>query len=367
MNKNNLCDIGLSERFIREAAMYDGNLYLARVSAQHKDMYRVITESGEIWAEISGKLGYSAAVSDDYPVAGDWVLVDRTEDTGGHAVIHHILTRKSCFQRKAAGTGQERQKIAANIDTVFICMSLNNDFNVRRIERYLAIAWDCMAVPVIVLTKSDLCDDLSARLREIASAAIGVDVVVTTSLSGDGYTDIGKYLHQGNTIAFIGSSGVGKSTLINRLMGEQMLAVKEIRGDDDKGRHTTTHRQLLVLPDGGGVVIDTPGMREIQIAGADLSRSFADIEELAIKCRFGDCKHEAEPQCAVKKAVEDGTLSVERLENYKKLQREMVFEERKSTMSAAQAEKQKVVDMMGSLSVYRQVQKSNRKNKGNRK
>ncbi|MBU7006069.1 ribosome small subunit-dependent GTPase A [Phosphitispora fastidiosa] len=365
MTGNNLNDIGLSERFIREAAMYDNNLHLARVSAQHKDMYRVITESGEMWAEISGKLAYSASVNDDYPVVGDWVLVDRTEDTAGHAVIRHILTRKSCFSRKAAGTGQELQKIAANIDTVFICMSLNNDFNVRRIERYLAIAWDSMAVPVIVLTKSDLCDDLPARLRDLEAAAAGVDVVVTTSMSGDGYTGISQYLQKGRTIAFIGSSGVGKSTLINRMMGEQMLATKEIR-DDDKGRHTTTHRQLLVLPEGDGVVIDTPGMREIQLAGADLSRSFADIEELAAKCRFRDCEHEAEPQCAVKKAVEDGTLSAERLENYKKLQREMVFEERKSTMSAAQAEKQKVVDMMGSLNYCRQVLKSNRKYKGNK-
>ncbi len=366
MSKNNLYDIGLSERFIQEAAMYDGNLHLARVSAQHKDMYRVITENGEIWAGISGKLSYSASGADDYPVVGDWVLADRTEDTGGHAVIHHILTRKSCFARKAAGTGQERQNIAANIDTVFICMSLNNDFNVRRIERYLAITWDSLAVPVIVLTKSDLCDDLPARLREIESAAMGVDIVITTSMSADGFTGISRYLFKGKTIAFIGSSGVGKSTLINRLMGEQVLAVKEIRGDDDKGRHTTTHRQLLVLPDGGGVVIDTPGMREIQIAGADLSRSFADIEELAVKCRFRDCKHEAEPQCAVKQAVADGTLSVKRFENYKKLQREMVFEVRKSTLSAAQAEKQKVIDMMGSLRVYKQVQKNNRKNKGNK-
>ncbi|WP_418791922.1 ribosome small subunit-dependent GTPase A [Phosphitispora sp. TUW77] len=365
MSKNNLYNIGLSERFIQEAEMYDSNLHLARVSAQHKDMYRVITESGEIWAEISGKLSYSASVSADYPVVGDWVLVDRIDDNNGYAIIHHILTRKSCFERKAAGTGQERQKIAANIDTVFICMSLNNDFNVRRIERYLAIAWDSMAVPVIVLTKSDLCSDLPTKLKELESVAIGVDVVITTSMNGDGYTGIGKYLHKGKTIAFIGSSGVGKSTLINKLLGEQVLVTKEIRGDD-KGRHTTTHRQLLVLSDGGGVVIDTPGMREIQIAGADLSRSFADIEELAEKCRFRDCKHESEPQCAVKKAIEDGTLSVKRFENYKKLQREMVFEVRKSTLSAAQAEKQKIVDMMGSLDAQKQVVKGNRKNKGKR-
>jgi ribosome biogenesis GTPase len=344
--------------------MYGDKLHLARVSVQHKDIYRIITECGEVQARVSGKLGYSASVSADYPVAGDWVLADRVDDGGGDAIIHHILTRKSCFERKAAGTGYDRQAVAANIDTVFICMSLNNNFNLRRVERYLSIAWDSMAVPVIVLTKSDLCDNVAAKLPEIYSVAAGVDVVVTSSLNEDGYTTIKKYLNKGKTIAFIGSSGVGKSTMINRLMGEEVLATREIR-DDDRGRHATTHRQLLVLP-GGGVVIDTPGMRELQIAGADLSRSFADIEELAEKCRFRDCRHESEPGCAVRQAVVNGTLAAERLENYKKLQREMVFEERKSKMTPAQAEKLKVIDMMGSLDACKKVQNASRKNKGKR-
>jgi len=290
MSKINLFDIGLSERYAQEATMYDDNFYLARISVQHKDMYNIITENGEIQAEISGKLSYAAAASADYPAVGDWVLVDRTEDKSGNAIIHHILTRKSCFERKAPGTGYERQIIAANIDTVFICMSLNNDYNLRRIERYLSIAWDSMATPVIVLTKSDLCNDISIKLLELEAIAIGVDVIVTSSMSSDGYTGILKYLSKGKTVAFIGSSGVGKSTLINKLMGKEMLAVDGLR-DDDKGRHTTTHRQLLVLPD-GGVVIDTPGLREIQLASADFSKSFADIEELAEKCYFRDCKHE---------------------------------------------------------------------------
>ncbi|SFG54555.1 ribosome biogenesis GTPase [Desulfotomaculum arcticum] len=360
MRKINLYNIGLSERYIQEATMYDGNLHLARVSAQHKDMYKVITENGEIQAEVAGKLSYLASASVDYPAVGDWVLVDRTDQKSGNAIIHHILTRKSCFERKTAGTGYERQIVAANIDTVFICMSLNNDYNLRRLERYLSIAWDSMSTPVIVLTKSDLCNDLTTKLMEIDSVAVGVDVLITSSMRGNGYADLLKYLNKGKTVAFIGSSGVGKSTLINRLLGENMLTTKEIREDDDKGRHTTTHRQLFVLPN-GGVVIDTPGMRELQIANADLSKSFPDIEELAERCYFRDCQHESEPKCAVKKAIEDGVLSAKRLANYKKLQQEMAFFERKNTMTTAQAEKQKIIAMMGSIGAYKQVRKHNKK------
>lgn len=360
MDKIDLYDIGLSERFIQEATIYEDSLYLARVSAQHRDIYKVITENGEIPAEVLGKLSFLASSPADYPAVGDWVMVDRADRKSGNAIIHHLLTRKSCLERKAAGTGYESQIIAANIDTVFICMSLNNDYNLRRIERYLSIVWESMATPVIVLTKADLCDDVSAKLAEIKSIALGVDVVVTSSVSNDGFTDIIKYLHKGKTVAFIGSSGVGKSTLINKLLGKEMLMTKEIRADDDKGRHTTTHRQLLVLP-GGGVVLDTPGMRELQLASADLSKSFADIEELAEQCHFRDCCHESEPKCAVKKAIEDGILSLKRFENYKKLQQEMKYVERKNAMTAAQAEKMKIIEMMGSLNARKQVSKNNKK------
>lgn len=364
MNKINLKDIGLFERYMQEATIYSENLHLARVSVQHKDLYKVITECGEIQAEISGKLSYSASFSADYPVVGDWVLVDRIDQKSGNAIIHHILSRKSCVERKAAGTGNRRQVIASNIDTLFICMSLNNDYNLRRMERYLSIAWDSMATPVIVLTKSDLCEDLNTRLMEIQSVAIGVDVVVTSSMSEDGYTGILQYLNKGKTIAFIGSSGVGKSSLINKLLGENILATSGLR-NDDKGRHTTTYRQLLVLPL-GGIVIDTPGMRELQIAGADLTKSFADIIELSERCYFKDCHHGSEPGCAVQNAIADGTLSRERFANYQKLQKEMTYEERKSSMSAAQADKQKITDMVGNLKSFKQMKKNNRKNKGNK-
>lgn len=362
MDMVNLYNIGLSERFTQEASMYEEYLHLARVSVQYRDIYKVITEHGEFQAEVSGKFIYRASAPDDYPAVGDWVLVDRSDDASGNAIIHYVLTRKSSFERKAAGTRYERQVVAANIDTVFICMSLNNDYNLRRLERYLSIAWESWATPVIVLTKSDLCSDLDQKLPEIEAVALGVDVLVTSSMSKDGYNNIRKYLQPGKTVAFIGSSGVGKSTLINKLLGTEVLATREIRADD-RGKHTTTHRQLIILP-GGGVVIDTPGMRELQIAEADLSSSFADIEDLAAQCRFNDCRHESEPQCAVRKAIADGTLSSERLESYKKLQKELIFAERKSTMSLQQAQQQKVIDMMGSLKARRQVQKTN--NKGNR-
>ena len=306
-----LSSVGLDEDLLRQASQYP-DCFLARVSVQHKEHYRVIGESGEMQAVISGKLGYLAEDAPDYPAVGDWVMVDRLLDRDGHAVIRHILPRQTVFRRKASGAAVHGQIVAANIDTLFICMALNHDFNLRRLERYLAIAWDSGAIPVVVLTKSDLCDDLDARLAETRDVAIGVDILLTTAFSEDGYLPVAQYLQPGKTVAFVGSSGVGKSTLINRLLGENRLETLEI-AQDGTGRHTTTYRQLIVLP-GGAVVIDTPGMRELQLDSGDLGQTFADIEALASECRFADCNHEREPGCAVRLAVHEGIKAAANLE-----------------------------------------------------
>ena len=357
MKRNiDLSGLGLSEIILSEAATLSEGLHLARVTAQHRDGYTVMTENGENGAVVSGRLNYLSSAPGEYPVVGDWVLVDRADEgANGNAVIHRILTRTNSIERGAAG-GTKKQVLVANIDTIFLCMSLNNDFNLRRIERYLAIAWDSGAMPVIVLTKADLYEDVPEKVTQVQTAAPGVDIVVTSAFNENGHTEMRRYLSKGKTAVFLGSSGVGKSTLINGLLGTEVQVTKGIRENDSKGRHTTTRRQLLMVP-GGGAVIDTPGLREIRIACPDLSKAFSDIEELAKSCRFRDCKHETEPDCAVKRAVEDGRISAGRLENYHKLRRELKHIQRSETMTAAQAEKQKITDMMGSLDARKQFKK----------
>jgi ribosome biogenesis GTPase / thiamine phosphate phosphatase len=323
MNNKNLLELGLNEGYIKEASSYNENFYLGRVSVQYKDIYRIVTEEGEVLARVSGKLSYSSNSTLDYPVVGDWVLLDRTDNKNGDAIIHKVLTRKSCFSRKIAGNRYDVQIVAANIDYIFICMALNNDFNINRLERYIAVAWDSMAIPVIVLTKSDLYEDIDERLREVKEVAIGIDILVTSSLNGNGYEKVKEYIKSGTTIAFIGSSGVGKSTLINKLLNEEVLKTNSI-SENDKGRHTTTHRELFLLED-GGVIIDTPGMRELGLISADVDKSFSNIEELEKQCKFSDCTHKNEPKCAIREAVENGELEIDRLERYKKLKREETY------------------------------------------
>lgn len=334
-------NLGFTDELISEAR--HKGLHLGRVIAQYKEIYRVATERSDVLAEISGRLRYDSDEMSDFPAVGDFVLVDREDSSSGNAIIHNILKRKSAFIRKAAGKAHDVQVVAANIDIIFICMSLNNDFNLRRLERYLSIAWDSGAVPVIVLTKSDLCSELPLKLKEIEQSAMGVDIVVTSSFDGEGWKSLLTYIKPGKTAAFMGSSGVGKSTLINRLIGEDIIQTREIR-KDDKGRHATTRRELILLQS-GGAVIDTPGMRELGLESANLSKTFADIDEMAEGCRYRDCRHETEPGCVVRKAVEEGVLSEERLSSYKKLKKEAKYE----GLNSRQIEKEKIGDMYASF------------------
>lgn len=323
MNNKNLLELGLNEGYIREASSYNESFHLGRVSVQYKDIYRIVTEEGEVLARVSGKLSYSSNSTFDYPVVGDWVLLDRRDNKNGDAIIHKVLNRKSYFSRKIAGSRYDKQVVAANIDYIFICMALNNDFNVNRLERYIAVAWDSMAIPVIILTKSDLCEDVNDKLNQIENIAIGIDIIVTSSINKNGYEKVKEYIKSGITIAFIGSSGVGKSTLINKLLDKEVLKTNSI-SENDKGRHTTTHRELFVV-ESGGVIIDTPGMRELGLISADVDKSFSNIEELEKQCKFSDCTHRNEPKCAIREAIENGELEIDRLERYKKLKREEAY------------------------------------------
>lgn len=350
MNKIDMASLGFNNHFLAESKLYPG-LYVGRVFLQYNNRYKVVCEENEVVAEVSGKLRFNAETLLDYPAVGDFVMLDRNTNANGNAIIHHILSRKSVFIRKAAGTSNDCQVVASNIDTVFICMSLNNNFNLRRIERYLSIVWDSGAVPVIVLTKSDLCEDIEQKLQETASVAIGVDIVVTSGVLQEGYLPIGNYIKESQTIAFVGSSGVGKSTLINCLLGNHKMETQAL-SNNDKGRHTTTRRELIMLAN-GGIVIDTPGMRELGLESADFSKTFADIDELSAMCKFQDCTHTNEPGCAVQKAIENGIILPERFSNYQKLKKEAKYE----GLNSKQIENAKIQEMFKSVGGIKQARK----------
>lgn len=325
MTKIDMTDYGVNERLLSDAREYGKGFLTGRVVSQEKGLFRIVCENGEQPAQVSGKFRYEATGAADFPAVGDFVLVEKSEEQT-HAVIHAVLPRKSVFLRKAAGTANEKQVVAANIDTVFICTSMNNDFNTGRLERYLSVAQNSGARPVIVLTKADLCENAEKYISRAFAVAAGTDIVVSSNAQ-DGLSQLLAYLKKGQTVALIGSSGVGKSTLINRLLGEERLQTNSLR-NDDKGRHTTTRRELFLLKN-GAMVIDTPGMRELGFAGSGdgVSKTFEDIEALAAKCRFKNCTHNGEPGCAVTQAVQNGSLQKKRLLSYRKLEAESRYAE----------------------------------------
>lgn len=316
----------------------------ARVCAEHKNSYRILLPDRsdnfvELMAEVSGRVRHG----ETFPAVGDWVAVNaRFEEA--RAIIHGILPRHGHFTRKACGVATRPQIVAANVDVVFLLQGLDGDFNPRRLERYLLMAWEGGANATVVLNKLDTCHDVAARLQEVRAVAGDVPIHCISALHGDGIDALDAYLAPGRTVAILGSSGAGKSTLVNRLLGERRLRTRSVRASDDRGRHTTTHRQLVRLPN-GALVLDTPGMRELQLLGegsdGPLAEVFQDVSAIVALCRFRDCTHVSEPGCAVQAAIVEGCLAPQRLAAWRKLQRELLHVAMKSDERLRQAEQRR--------------------------
>lgn len=333
----------------------ESHLVPARVVSLSREIYRVQMPDAERTARPSGALR-----STELPAVGDWVLCDPQASGDGETIVRSILPRRTRLSRKVAGAKTEEQIVAANVDVVFLVMGLDGDFNLRRLERFAVMAWESGADPVVILTKSDLAGDDALDLRfQAEDVAPGMPVYLTSSVRGEGLEPLRAYLAPGRTVALLGSSGAGKSTLLNALCGEEVMATGAVREGDDRGRHTTTHRQLVRLP-GGGLLIDNPGVREIQLWSGDdaLGDAFGDVESLARSCRFGDCRHEGEPGCAVLRALEKGQLPEERLASYRGLQRELRHLELKQDIATRRRESKK----LGQL--YKSIQNAKRRRKG---
>lgn len=323
----NIKDYGLKDKFINTN---NENKIIARITATHKDRYEIVSNKGEGFAKIKRGCYYDNP-SSIYPTTGDFVVIEW--NSNGDSMICETLKRESSFSRTASSSdrnhklhNQHEQLVAANFDYVFIMQSLNNNFNLHRIERYLSLAWESGGIPVVILTKSDLVDNVQDYIYEVENIAIGVEVYAVSCVTKEGLKDIEKYFSKGSTIVFLGSSGVGKSTLVNTLYGKEVMKTSEIRQEDSRGRHTTTSRNLIMLPN-GAMIIDTPGMRELGMWDAQegINKTFQDIEKYTSMCKFSDCTHTKEPGCRVLEAIENGELPKERFEQYLKLHKESEY------------------------------------------